>query len=567
MKKNIIKYSTIALLVAVMSGCLKLDQAPTNSFTDDVFWTSAERAQSVMNMAYNQMYRHGWIWDDECLSDNMVATTSTDGVNLIRKGGATSAASHFQGQWKAIFEGIKTTNVFMDKVDLVPNMDPDLKARMKAEIRFIRASLYFRAVNFWGDCPFFLRDITVVEAKNMTRMSKNKILSELHRELDEIMYALPLRQDLPKAENGRITRGAAMMLKIRLYLMEPNLAGMPQVESLCRRFIDGEFGSYSLFTDSDANFSAYERLFHSVNEYNREVILDYSAMPIVKEWNTVGMTPQTIPGRVLTSRTPTQSLADSYITLDGLPVKGGVTHPEPYASDPNYNEGNPYTNRDPRMDATITRHLSVWKDKNSSGNIIQATIYIKPGTAGNRQGIEGAASNDEYQSTSGTKTGYYIRKYYDPDHRDNQQMHNNIIMMRYADVLLMYAEACLVNGNFSENVWNETIKLLRQRAGFTNSPALNMPTGLDDTDLRDIIHRERRCELALEGLRYFDIIRWGEGTTYLNGRVYGAMFLAGNTQYIPVDSWKFNPERDGLWSIPFYEMDKAPSLRPNNPNY
>jgi hypothetical protein len=138
--------------------------------------------------------------------------------------------------------------------------------------------------------------------------------------------------------------------------------------------------------------------------------------------------------------------------------------------------------------------------------------------------------------------------------------------MRYADVLLMYAEACEANGNFTQTVWDETIRPIRQRAGFISDGALDYPAGQED-NMMEIIRRERRCELALEGLRYFDIVRWGLGEELLDRNVYGARMVQSNTQYIVAGRRQYNDSRDGLWPIPAAELDKAPSLRPNNPGY
>jgi hypothetical protein len=566
MKTKIFKYITTSLFAGLFfSGCLKLDQPPTDSFIDAVFWNSTEHAQIVLNMAYNQMYNQAHMWEDECLSDNMIATYGNDAVRYIREGTAASSSSHFEARWRWLYQGVKTCNVFMARIDLVPDMDPAVKTRMIAEIRFIRAMLFFHGTNLWGDMPLLLKDITVAEATNKTRTPKSEIMTSLHNEIDEIIDDLPLKSDLTVDENGRITRGAAAMLKIRFYLMQNN---MPQVESWCRRFMDGEFGDYSLFRGSSNGYSSYESLFHSANEYNSEVILDYAAVAELKTWSYVGFAPQTIPGSVLTSRTPSQSLVDDYITLAGLPVKGAVTFPAPYTSDPDYDESRPYINRDPRLTATVVYDGFVWKDKNSAGEPVEATIYIRPGAIPETaKSLSGSPSRDQYGPDAATSTGYYMRKYFDPDHKANSQdMSTNKIIMRYADVLLMYAEACQANGKFTEAVWNETIRELRDRAGFVLDEALNYPAG-SEANMMEIIRRERRCELALEGLRYLDIVRWGQGPTLLNRTMYGARMGQSNTQYVVAARWQYRTGRDELWSLPAEEMELIPTMRPNNPGY
>lgn len=213
---------------------------------------------------------------------------------------------------------------------------------------------------------------------------------------------------------------------------------------------------------------------------------------------------------------------------------------------------------DPRLTATVIYDNYDW-----SGNVNDGTskkiIYIKPNSTITTDAYSGSNANQ-------TSTGYYVRKYYDPKHEASLASAINIITMRYADVLLMYAEAMNEQGKMTEDIWNKTIEPIRARAGFTNSTALNYPSSISQEQMRQIIRRERRCELALEGLRWYDIKRWKVGTTYLNGYVYGAKF-AENGNYIRLDNRKFIESRDYLWSVPQSQMDINPNLKPNNSGY
>jgi hypothetical protein len=264
------------------------------------------------------------------------------------------------------------------------------------------------------------------------------------------------------------------------------------------------------------------------------------------------MVPLSVPNSRVTARVPTQSLVESYITLNGLPVRGAHTKPDPYTFDGTYNENNPYVNRDPRLAATVIYDGAKWKDKNASGAYEERTITIT------------GTGQDAYGSGNTTQSGYYVRKLFDPDHETDLKMSNNIIIMRYADVLLMYAEACEKTNTFTDEVWNNTIRLIRERAGFTTAAALDYP---GTANLREIIRRERRCELACEGLRYYDLIRWDgleSANNLLNGVVYGAKF---SDEYIKVEVYSYTPGRDEWWSLPQHDMDQTPTLLPNNPNY
>jgi hypothetical protein len=551
--KKIMKYFSLMLLCIGMAACNDLDQMPANQFTDEVFWSSLERANMLLNMGYNQMYSKDKLWQDEALGDNLIEARGVPDVTLIRKGQANSSTGIFQSEWKWCFQGIKTANVFIDHVDLIPDANAAVKAAMVAQARFIRAFLYFRLSNFYGDVPFFLNDITLAESRTLTRTKRADVLAALHRELEEIIPELPKKEDLAAADRGRITKAAAVMLKARIYLMQGD---MENVKKYCGYLIDNqaEYGRYSLFTTATANYSAYENLFLSAFEYNDEVILDYAYVPLTRTWdNFIDMVPLSVPSSRVTGRVPTQSLVESYITLNGLPVKGAHTVPEPYTSDGSYDENNQYVNRDPRLAATVIYDGAKWKDKNASGAYTESVINIKSG-------------QDAYNGSGGntTQSGYYVRKLFDPDHETDLKMSNNIIMMRYADVLLMYAEACERTSTCTEDVWNKTIRPIRERAGFTAAAALDYP---GTTNLREIIRRERRCELACEGLRYYDLMRWDgleSANNLLNGTVYGAKLAE---EYIKVETYKYTPGRDEWWSLPQHDMDQTPTLLPNNPNY
>ena len=128
--KNAVKY-TVAFLSGVsllaFAGCNPLDQAPTNKFTDDTFWSSADRAQSVVNMAYNQMYSHTKFLDDEALSDNIFEQRGGPDTRTIRTGTANASTGLFESEWKWIYQGIKK------QTDVLADAEDEEFTRLKAE--------------------------------------------------------------------------------------------------------------------------------------------------------------------------------------------------------------------------------------------------------------------------------------------------------------------------------------------------------------------------------------------------------------------------------------------------
>jgi hypothetical protein len=533
--KNNIKYLFFTIIsLSVFAACNDLDQYPTNQFTDETYWTSADKASSVLNMAYSQMYNSGYFFSTEALSDNIYQTRVSD-EKTISSGQANAATGRFASEWSDCYAGIKTCHTFLENVDRVQSMDEATKARMKAEARFIRAFLFFRLATWYGDIPLFTKDITLSESKTITRTAHAEVLTFIRTELEEIVGILP--SSYASSEKGRITSGAALALKARTYLYEND---WDNTASTCERLISGDHkGVYELFP----NFSG---LFTVVNEYNSEVILDMTYIPSLRMYdNFRDYVPNAAGLRVIANQ-PTQELVEDFIMLNGKATG---------ESGSGYDENNPFTGRDPRLDASIVHHGS--KFTKLDGSVI--TVLIDPAQTP-------AGSPDRWKGSGedATLSGYYILKYYDPTAVGEFQSSLNLILIRYADILLMYAEAKNELGQMNETVWNQTIKAIRSRAGFSDSNALNFPASASKDALRDIIRRERHSELAFEGTRIFDLRRWKTAEIVFSKPAHGAKYANNNTAYIEFESRSFNPQRDYLWAVPQGQKDINPALGQNN---
>ena len=336
-----------------------------------------------------------------------------------------------------------------------------------------------------------------------------------------------------------------MVLKARMYLYENTSRtgnsvsdNMRKVADICDKLMHDQatYGTYSLLTEGNEEgyLSPYEYLFTSGAEYNSEVILDYAAVELDKQWSLMYNMAPLSAGANLCQKAPSKALVDSYKMSDG--------------SDPT--DLNSYTGRDPRLKYTVAYNGMDWYDLNDKGE------YVKKFT------LNVTSGSDQAGTANGSPTGFYTRKYFDPDHGKNLEMWTNFIMMRYADVLLMYAEAKAYLGELDVTVWNETIRPIRMRAGVggTEFPSVG--------DYTQIVRDERRVELALEGLRYFDLIRWinykDEKSTAVAELLNGPVYMYNGTQ---IDQFKFDTGRDILWSLPLSETQLVPSLLPNNSGY
>ncbi|MFI2743695.1 RagB/SusD family nutrient uptake outer membrane protein [Zhouia sp. PK063] len=532
------KIGLIAASIMLFSSCEKLDLAPENQFTDLTYWTSADKALTVLNTAYSQMQTSTRFFYNEALSDNAYnGRGDTEGAASIAAGIYDPSLGRFKSEWNDRYAGIKSCNILLENIDRIDNMDETLKDRVKAEARFIRAFQHFQLMTWFGDIPLLKKDISLEEAQTIERTPASEVRSFIISELNDVENILPTNTDYSEADRGRITKGAAIALKARLYLYAGD---WQNVVTECEKLINSDAnGTYGLF-------SSYSGLFLPQNQYSQEDILSLQYAPEDRTWGEFFDMAPLSAGARLNALAPTQELVNSYVMLNGKSID---------ATDSGYDENEPYKNRDPRLTATVVYDGYKWLDDNGSTH----TIYIKPGS-------DPDDPIDEYApGSSSTSTGYYTRKYYDPTHQNSLASGLNLMMIRYADVLLMYAEAKNELGSFDENTWDTTIKALRTRAGFTEPSALNFDSSLSQADLRKVIHNERRTELGMEGLRIFDIRRWKTAENVLNGWAHGAQFgpQSQDNGYLRVNLRTFDPNKHYLWPIPRDERLINPNLSQN----
>ncbi|QPH40858.1 RagB/SusD family nutrient uptake outer membrane protein [Pedobacter endophyticus] len=531
----------IAAIILAIAGCKKLDIAPTDRFSDLTFWTVDINVTNALNNNYSLLYNSNLYFEPEALSDN--AYSPSGDLNLIASGNATSLTAKFAGDWASYYKTIKSVNIFLENVDQNKTLPQATIARMKAENQFMRAFALFNLTKWYGDVPLPDHDLTPEEAQVIPRTSKAAVVDYIVSQLEEAIPNLPSKDQLPASENGRITKGAALALQMRTLLYQGNR--MQEVVTICEKLINNQatYGTYSLTPSYSALFSD-----PATNTTNNESILSLQYVPAVRTWqNFWDFAPRTVGGRV-SNMAPTQELVDDYIMLNGKGIKEAGS---------GYVESNPYVNRDPRLTATVVYDRYSWVNPDNTTK----TIYIRPGSDPVQPGL------DEYSpgSQSASATGYYWRKYFDPSALSSFVSGNNLHLFRYAEVLLTYAEAKNSLGQMDAAVWAKTIGALRARAGFTDAAALSFPSG----DLTNVIRRERRAELAMEGLRVDDIRRWKVAEVTMNGFAHGAKFAADQTidgGYIRTQQRKFNPQRDYLWAIPSSEIGLNKNLT-QNPGY
>lgn len=534
------------LLLLILCGttlysCRKLDQPITRDFTDAAYWRDADDALAALSSCYENMSRDDYFFGDEALSDNgYVSGDGYNSVSRIANGGYDPANSRVSGEWGYRYTCIRKCNIVVLNIDKVPNLDSTLKRRILAEARFIRAYSYFQLVNWYGDVAFYTNLITIDESKNIARTDKNTVLDFVQKELTEIRQYLPVNNyggaagGYAEKDKGRITRGAAIALSARVHMFKSEWQGaIDDCDLLINKTNNGSYGLLSNYSD----------VFTSANEYSAEVILDLQYGGGRTYGSQRSFLPQTI-ALLRSVLVPTQDLVDDYVMLNGK----GITE-----SGSGFDVNDPYTNRDPRFEATILHDKSTVTDFDGKTQ----TILTQPGS------IPATNSVDDQGASP---TGYYFYKYYDRT-ASNYNSGLNIILIRYADVLLMYAEAKNELSQLDAATWDQTIRALRVRAKFTDAAALTFP-GLTKEQLQTIVRRERRAELAFEGIRAFDIRRWKIADVVMNRPVRGIKVSSGAftkdaNGYIIVENRTFTNPKHYLWPVPTFERDQNTNLGQN----
>lgn len=529
------KYNLIIIALLFLSSCSEdfLNKNPLDKIANETFWNNEKDAIAAAAGCYNNWWSMDNLVYFDCASDNAYNPYPWEGFQ-IQATGYASPGDVGVDLWKGSpgspprgYQLITKCNNFLDNISR-PVMKESLRKRLTAEVRFLRSWQYYILVTLYGDVPLVTKVLSIAEA-NVARTPKAEVIKFVVDELTAAAADLP--DSYTTNDVGRITKGAALSLKARMLIFDGKYA---ECATTCSQVMGL---GYALFPD-------YKGLFKTANEGNEEVILDVQYIESLYENGILGVLPPSSSSG-WSSINPTQSLVDSYECTDGKTITESTL----------YDPTQPYKNRDPRLDLSILRPGSLYEGS-----------YYDPIDVANKTG-------DYYAPYGGSKTGYNVRKYVDEikDYKDIWATGMNAIVIRYAEVLLMYAESKIEANSIDASVY-DAIDLVRLRAGM---PAVDQTVYNNQTKLRELVRRERRVELALEGLRWFDICRWKIGDQVMNAKVYGALegtvsqvdgTLILTDKRIEVETRVFDPAKNYLWPIPQSVIDATPALT-QNPNY
>ncbi|MCG8308776.1 MAG: RagB/SusD family nutrient uptake outer membrane protein [Cytophagales bacterium] len=415
-------------------------------------------------------------------------------------------------KWNFGYQALTRVNQMLKLIDEgVPGLEEANAQKWIAELRFLRGFIHFEMMNVYGDIPLVLSVLTPEEALELGRVPKDQVFAEI---MKDMQFAADNLETTPnRGEIGRPSKQAALGYIGKFYLFN----GMfDEAAATLKQVIDMEGDAVLLDPD-------YESLFNGTNESSKEIVFSFQAVGDGAgegSYFQVHYAPPNFPGITSggwNSMQYTRKLVDDYYMTDGLSIQDS----------PLYDPDNIYENRDPRLAWTFLRMGDTW-----AGNVMEERNFF----------YNGAAPDQEYAAN------LICKKWCNEETMNNGDTGIDFILLRYADILLMYAEAQNEAVGPDASVY-EAVNKVRNRSNMPDFPA-----GLSKEQMRDEIRHERRIEFVMEGTRYYDLIRWGTAEDVIPS--------------IPeLQNRVFDPAKNYLWPVPQSAIDSNPEKIKQNPNY
>lgn len=481
-----------------------LDLTPTTQLGESADFFETESGLKTFTNGFYRYVDNSKITDD-FNSDNCERFTT---LPTIRSASYSMPTALSSGGWS--WTNLRNINYFIDKCSQSA-LDASIKRQHLAVARFFRAWFYFDKVQTFGDVPWYSKPLVSNDETELYKGRDSRVLV-MDSVMNDLNYAI---QYLPQTVyKNKASKYTALALKSRIclyegtyrkYHKEANLSGADNFLNECvnasKQLMDASV--YKLYTTGNPS-KDYFNLFQPKDVYTAEVIMARSFADGAYFYYTPLFT-STSNGNYGATR----SLIHSYLMNDGKTFQDKYTTTQRDTMS-YYDE---FQNRDPRL--------------------AQSVLY--PGYI--RVGNTTKAVNDFNEN----RTGYQIIKRVGPASEDQGGDTRDAIIIRYAEILLNYAEAKAEMNSLTQDDVNKTLNLIRSRVGL---PALTLPVaanpilaaeykGTSDPTILEV-RRERRVELAFEGFRHDDLIRWAEGHRFR--ALFDGIYISGMHKYIDLDN-------------------------------
>jgi starch-binding outer membrane protein, SusD/RagB family len=558
--KSILRYILLIPVLLLSVACEDyLERMPLDAPSSETFFANETELEMAVTGVYNRLVWNTtegipWHLSFDFASDDGWDRNGSP-LQALGRGEQNSDNRYTNGIWSHFYRAINRVNFITTRGShLRDQMDAAKYDRLLAEARFLRAMWYTYLADLYGDIPLVTEVLALADAQT-PRVSKSQVIDFVISELDDIINHLPSNAN----EKGKVTKGAALLLKSRAALWNERWQVAAQA---AKQLIDE--GTYQLDDD-------YERMFIFDGDNSPEVITRIQYMRGLHTHNL----PRNFFSRMAlghSNKKPPQQMVDSYGCIDGLSIEVS----------PLYNVNSPFENRDPRLGYTLVVPGSRYVMNTFETHRDSTTVWnyrVDPPTR---------VTNIEAQHAFASFTGYLYRKHVDPMNypTDVGSSEQNLTLFRFGEAFLNYAEAKVELNQVDQSVY-DAINAIRGRSS-VNMPPIEQ--GKTQAEMRNIVRKERRHEMGMEGLRYFDIRRWKIAENVLPGPVYGRVnrygaggWLAQPPKIDPIgtpsyghisnaneltiiETRAFNPARDYLWPIPRIELETNTTLN-QNPQY
>lgn len=560
--KKILGYSMMFLvLLLVSTSCDNvLDQKAVDAFNEQSVFADINLTKAYLGTCYDKMGGDGnqmlGMREDllSSATDEVLDIHRPSGITFVKGTMSPDDLGHFGNwrfswiRWENMYGNIKNVNVLLANIDNVPAelaTDKALISRMKGEAYFLRALAYSNIMRSYGGVvlvnePFELGQ----DFLSIQRSTLDETVNFIIADLDQAISLLPKAGDI---EQGRATKGAAAALKSRVLswctgtLMNggyeasnplvsfqggSRTARLEAAKTAAKDVMNGTYGDYGLTGTTDdppavmteEDVQKYASDFYSTfiqqGEWNNEVI--FGVQYLKAQGNRVRPNRWFGPNGYHNwgNNNPLEPVVREFEMKDGSPFVWDKYSPgdqnvreftaAEMAEDP---ERNPYVGREPRFYASVLFDGAQWQPRPSDGAGIDPLGIIQTGYYTNDAGETHTSGLDTRQgiieSWNGTKNGYYIKKFIDiqteGQYYDNE---NAWVEIRYAEVLMDYAEACIELGGSDLQLGLDALNMVRNRAGLPDRVTT------DQAQAREWYRHERQVEFFGEGDRWYMIRKW-----------------------------------------------------------
>jgi len=506
--KAISKILLLLTLAASTVACSDfLDKDPTDRLSPTSFWKTKADIDYVLTALYatfqTGIYSYGAPNMDN-ITDNGYGQHNYDNSKSIVEGNISSTTGGFISTiYSTSYQAIARVNIFLKNLDAYSGADVNdaLRKKYMAEAKFVRSFFYFQLYMAYGDVPIVLEPLDM-ETQFKEKSPRTEVYAQVVKDLDEAISNLDDGNYL--AAKGHAVKSSAQALKLRVLLYDAytgknqiNAAQMTEARNLASTIINDK--RYRL--DSD-----YDNVFKDATQaVSPEVIFSIN---FLAPDNATSMD-QWYGDWIVVS--PLKNLIDAYECKDGLD----------YGVSPLTNLTDPFKDRDPRLNKTIFNDFIDW----GGGKI--------------------------YRPSNNRPNGFGLKKFLTPElipYGYSTRSQQDWVLLRYADVLLMFAEA----DNELNGPTSDVYKYMNEIRNRADMPEL--PVGLNKEQMRERIRKERRVELAFEGLRYYDLKRWKIAAEVLNNVKDGLIPYHFEDKFYQ-------------WPLPQEEIDKSRGKLVQNSDY